>query len=182
MDNQWATQTVRILATLVGMVPVCARLINLLSINYNAYQVQVINYLEVVGESAIWRDGAMRYACCAVHLGRTILVNTVEMKARRLVLQTVLDIDDHAIAYVGGNWRYGPLTVDANSLAWEDAIRVCDDPTDVEIVGYGSSIDDSTVDYSGSCQTSIDGREHLARDRMSYSCGGHLLSGEPAIL
>ena len=79
-------------------------------------------------------------------MGRTILVNTVEMKARRLVLQTVLDIDDHAIAYVCGNWRYGPLTVDANSLAWKDAIRVCNDPTDVEIVCYGGSIDYSTVD------------------------------------
>lgn len=57
------------------------------------------------------------------------------MKSGGLISQLIVDIDDDLIADSRCHYWQWPLIVDADGWSFEDAIRVCSDPGDVEIVG-----------------------------------------------
>lgn len=82
----------------------------------------------------------------------------MEMKAGSLILQVVFHIDHHTITYIGGDCRYGPLTVDTDRRALESTIRVCDDPANVKIIGDGGGLSHSSAGDNSSGQTCLERR------------------------
>lgn len=114
----------------------------------------------------------MRYTCCAIHLCCAVLVEAMEVKACGLILQTVLDIHDHAVAYICGYRRYRPLTVDANSLALESAVGIRNDPANVEIIGDSGSFGNIVEKKKRSGQTHFDGRKHSESYHVETDCLG----------
>ena len=60
MDDYWPSQTVRILSSIVRVVPVCTWLVNLLQSSDSAeLKLFEVYYLEIVGESLPWPHCAL---------------------------------------------------------------------------------------------------------------------------
>nr|POE86440.1 hypothetical protein CFP56_46624 [Quercus suber] len=84
VDDILSAKTVRVLAARVGVVPVCAGLIDLTKTVSSCRLSQVSGYrqqtyCEVIGESGARRNIALRYADRTVHVVRAILKQAMEM-------------------------------------------------------------------------------------------------------
>lgn len=71
----------------------------------------------------------------SVHMGSTILVQTVKMQTCRLIPKRVLYIDNDPIAFVGDDGWNRPLSIDALNWTVCLAIRVRICPSQVKVVG-----------------------------------------------
>ena len=68
-------------------------------------------------------------------MGRPIMVYAMEVQACGRISKLVIDIHDKSIAFVDHNRRYWPLIIDADDVTWKSVVRICDDPSDIEIIG-----------------------------------------------
>ena len=100
-----------------------------------------------------------------VHVGSTILIKAVEVKTCGSVAKLVVDVDYQAISHRGHNRRDRPLPIDAHNSTLESAIRVSSDPTDIEVIGYRGSTDDSNEKRKGA-----HGDQHVCNFKRVPSC------------
>ena len=77
----------------------------------------------------------MSALCDAIHMGRSVLVETVEMERSWPILELVVNIDDDLIADIGFNSWDRPLAVDAHDSTLKLAIRISRQPADIKVVG-----------------------------------------------
>ena len=89
---------------------------------------------EIVSKRASGLDRTLGHTRNTVHVGSTILVETVEVQTRAFIAELVNYIDHNAVSHSRSDVRYRPLPVDSNYRSIEKAIRVSGDPCDVEIV------------------------------------------------
>lgn len=73
-------------------------------------------------------------------MSAAIHVKSMEMQTCGLVAKLIVDIDYHVVSNSGCDLWNWPLTVNPNSRTLKNAIRVGQDPCDVEVVGYSRSI------------------------------------------
>ena len=65
----------------------------------------------------------------------------VEMERGVLILERVEDFDNDTVSDVGLDGRDGPLPIDADGLAVKQAVGICCDPGDVEVIVDRGSTD-----------------------------------------
>lgn len=90
-------------------------------------------YREVIGETAVWGNRALRCSGRAVHSRMTILIDAVPMKASRLIAEIVVNSHDESIVQIDINLGTRPLTVDANDGTGK-SVRASSDPVYAPIV------------------------------------------------
>ena len=125
----------------MGVVPISARLVDL---PVSAQTVQKINkyltHCEIIREVFTGRNTALGHSDRTIHLVSPVHVQTVEMKARGLVVQVVLNVDNDSISHTGCDGWQRPLAVDAHDRAHKGGIRIGVDPADIEIIGDHSGM------------------------------------------
>lgn len=88
VDDKCSTETIRILATLVRMVPVCARLVNLrLSALVSRKARSERLYSKIVHKGLAGGNCTLSHSSCPIHLVGTVHVETVKMQACGLVAE-----------------------------------------------------------------------------------------------
>lgn len=97
VHDQGSPQSVRVLCSDVGVVPVRSRL----------------GRLELVSEALAGRDRALRDMSRAVHEGVALLGHPMPVDASILIIQVVRDVDDDLVPNVDLQAWAGPLAVDA---------------------------------------------------------------------
>jgi hypothetical protein len=86
MHDERAAQAVRILTTLMAVVPVCAGLINLgVSACVTWIFMLVLVYREVVSKRHSRENRALRHTNWSIHVCRAVHVQAVEMQTRALI-------------------------------------------------------------------------------------------------
>lgn len=103
---------------------------------------QYLTYCKIVREGAPGGDPALSNTNNTIHMRCAIHVQAMEMQARRLISQRVLNIDNDLVAFRGYNsWKW-PFSIDAHDRACVLAIRICVQPSYVEVVGDSCTLSD----------------------------------------
>lgn len=92
-------------------------------------------YHELICERGTWSYSALRYSNGAIHLGRAILSDAMEMQSCSLITKIVAQLDDDSVASVGLNQRTRPLLIDSDHWPREAIRRGCH-PVDSPVVGH----------------------------------------------
>ena len=66
-----------------------------------------------------------------------ILVESMPMKASRLVAKIVVDVDNKVVSEINVYLRAWPLTINPNDRPWESSIGVPGDPVNAPVIGHG---------------------------------------------
>ena len=74
-------------------------------------------------------------------MGGTIHVQPMEVQACALIAELIVDIDHNNVSHSSSDLRNWPLAVDSDGRTLESAIRICYDPSDIEVIGKGSATD-----------------------------------------
>jgi len=69
-----------------------------------------------------------------------ILKKAMEMQAGTRIAQLVVEMDDNSITHRSCDGRDRPLTVDAHDGTFESTIRICPNPTNVEVISNSGGI------------------------------------------
>jgi len=137
VHNERTSYSIWVLALAVRVVPIRARLVDLLMFSRSHLQWWIgRSYHKVICEPRAGRNCALGDLDRAVHVRAAIHEQPVEVQRRRLVPQRVEDVNDQPIADIDLDEGEGPLTVDANDRPVCFAIWIGRDPADVEVVGY----------------------------------------------
>jgi hypothetical protein len=145
MYDQRSAKSVGILASLVAVVPICAWLVDLHASQLQmSFGRQKSTYREVVRKRAPRHDRALRDRNRAIHMRRSVLVQTMKMQRRALVAQRVLDIDNDTVSFRSDNGFNRPLAIDAHDRARLLAIRIRVRPCDVEVVCDSCAMSDGS--------------------------------------
>lgn len=139
MDNQRSSKAVGILPWNMRMVPICARLCNLSSINA-AQKIFSKTYHEIICDTLVRREGALSNAYGAIHMGGVPLEQTMPVQASRLIAELVVNMYNELITDRDMDLWNRPLTIDAHDRAVLLIIRISRYPCDIEIVGDGRSL------------------------------------------
>ena len=160
MNNDWTPKTIAHLTHIVRMIPVCARLVDLSPVRtWEWKQKGSFAYLEIILESATWRNGALTGTGGAIHCGSACLENTMPMESSGLVTESIVYIHHYPVSHVHVYLGAWPLSVDTYNRP-SIPIRTRSHPCDVPVISncLGKRQAGEAKQEEGECEHAEQGR------------------------
>lgn len=82
------------------------------------------SYSEIISQRPSRWDRALRDSGSAIHMGCSMLEHAMEVQARTLIPQLVVDVDDQSITNVAFDDGDRPTTIDANGWSFKLSSRI----------------------------------------------------------